>query len=103
MTVAALFVKLPYYGERRPPASDYRFLSADIGRTTRAMRQGVARAGVEVLDHLGEQPAEDAEGVDAQGQRARYASALRRKRSGRAFLGFIRSVPLSSSSRPFGA
>ncbi len=42
--VAALFVKLPYYGERRPPratASTKRFLSADIERTVTAMRQGV--------------------------------------------------------------
>lgn len=41
--VAALFVKLPYYGERRPtgPASETRFLSANIGRTTEAMRQGI--------------------------------------------------------------
>ena len=39
--VAALFVKLPYYGERRPPGSDARFLSADIDRSMGAMRQGV--------------------------------------------------------------
>src|SRR5579883_1302132 len=38
--VAALFVKLPYYGERRP-AGDKRFLSADIERSVTAMRQGV--------------------------------------------------------------
>ncbi|CAN5705114.1 hypothetical protein BH23PLA1_BH23PLA1_19730 [soil metagenome] len=38
--VAALFVKLPYYGERRPEASA-RFLSADIDRSVLAMRQGV--------------------------------------------------------------
>ncbi len=37
--VAALFVKLPYYGERRPAGK--RFLSADITRTITAMRQGV--------------------------------------------------------------
>jgi dienelactone hydrolase len=45
--VAALFVKLPYYGERRP-AGDRRFLSADIDRTVLSMRQGVCdvrRAG----------------------------------------------------------
>lgn len=43
--VAALFVKLPYYGERRPtngpgpvPA---KFLSEDIERTMNSMRQGV--------------------------------------------------------------
>ena len=39
--VAALFVMLPYYGERRPAGSDRRFLSADIERSVNAMRQGV--------------------------------------------------------------
>jgi len=39
--VAALFVKLPYYGERRPPGGEKRFLSADIERTLQSMRQGV--------------------------------------------------------------
>jgi poly(3-hydroxybutyrate) depolymerase len=42
--VAALFVKLPYYGERRPPnrpLSTRRFLSTDVERTVTAMRQGV--------------------------------------------------------------
>lgn len=39
--VAALFVKLPYYGERRPPGGDKRFLSADMERSMRSMRQGV--------------------------------------------------------------
>jgi dienelactone hydrolase len=42
--VAALFVKLPYYGERRPAAgglNSTRFLSADIERTVTAMRQGI--------------------------------------------------------------
>jgi poly(3-hydroxybutyrate) depolymerase len=42
--VAALFVKLPYYGERRPAEgapSTKRFLSSDIARTVIAMRQGV--------------------------------------------------------------
>jgi dienelactone hydrolase len=40
--VAALFVKLPYYGERRPPdAAGKRFLSSDIDRSILAMRQGV--------------------------------------------------------------
>jgi cephalosporin-C deacetylase-like acetyl esterase len=42
--VAALFVKLPYYGERRPAAGApdaRRFLSADIDRTVTAMRQGI--------------------------------------------------------------
>jgi dienelactone hydrolase len=42
--VAALFVKLPYYGERRPASgglNSRRFLSADIQRTVTAMRQGI--------------------------------------------------------------
>jgi dienelactone hydrolase len=43
--VAALFLKLPYYGERRPKAGPgpvpARFLSADIERTMTSMRQGV--------------------------------------------------------------
>ncbi len=45
--VAALFVKLPYYGERRGGGKG-KFLSTDIGRSTLAMRQGVCdvrRAG----------------------------------------------------------
>ncbi len=39
--VAALFVRLPYYGERRPPDESKRFLSTDIDRSISAMRQGV--------------------------------------------------------------
>src|SRR5436305_1132179 len=39
--VAALFVKLPYYGERRPRGGQKRFLSTDIERSVLAMRQGV--------------------------------------------------------------
>jgi len=43
--VAALFLKLPYYGERRPKAGPSpvprKFLTADIERTMTAMRQGV--------------------------------------------------------------
>lgn len=39
--VNALFVKLPYYGERRPPGIDARFLSSDIERSVLAMRQGI--------------------------------------------------------------
>jgi poly(3-hydroxybutyrate) depolymerase len=45
--VAALFLKLPYYGERRPKEGGLpgqagrRFLSADIDRSVTAMRQGV--------------------------------------------------------------
>ncbi|MDR3619575.1 MAG: prolyl oligopeptidase family serine peptidase [Paludisphaera borealis] len=50
--VAALFVKLPYYGERRPTGGPgpvpRKFLSDDIERSMRSMRQGVCdvrRAG----------------------------------------------------------
>jgi dienelactone hydrolase len=39
--VAALFVKLPYYGERRPAGGEQRFLSADMERSLLSMRQGV--------------------------------------------------------------
>jgi dienelactone hydrolase len=43
--VAALFVKLPYYGERRPlgelPGGNKRFLSTDIERSVASMKQGV--------------------------------------------------------------
>ncbi len=39
--VAALFIKLPYYGERRPAGEGKRFLSNDIDRSTLSMRQGV--------------------------------------------------------------
>lgn len=39
--VGALFIKLPYYGERRPPGEAKRFLSNDIDRSTLSMRQGV--------------------------------------------------------------
>ena len=39
--VAALFVKLPYYGERQQPGGRKRFLSSDIERSVLAMRQGV--------------------------------------------------------------
>jgi dienelactone hydrolase len=42
--VAALFVKLPYYGERRPSGpgtASKRFLSADIERSVTSMRQAV--------------------------------------------------------------
>jgi dienelactone hydrolase len=39
--VAALFLKLPYYGERRPKEGSKRFLSTDIERSVLAMRQGV--------------------------------------------------------------
>jgi dienelactone hydrolase len=38
--VGALFLKLPYYGERRGDR-DQRFLSMDVARSTQAMRQGV--------------------------------------------------------------
>ena len=39
--VAALFVKLPYYGERRGPDRSRRFLSTDAERSISSMRQGV--------------------------------------------------------------
>jgi dienelactone hydrolase len=44
--IAALFVKLPYYGERRPPGRNgavpsRRLVSSDIERTMTAMRQAV--------------------------------------------------------------
>jgi dienelactone hydrolase len=39
--VAALFVRLPYYGERRPAGGQKRFLSADIERSVTSMRQAV--------------------------------------------------------------
>jgi dienelactone hydrolase len=39
--VAALFVKLPYYGERRPAGGPQRFLSADVERSINSMRQAV--------------------------------------------------------------
>lgn len=41
--ITALFVKLPYYGERRPArlGDGKKFLSADIERSTLAMRQGI--------------------------------------------------------------
>jgi dienelactone hydrolase len=39
--VAALFVKLPYYGERRPRGMNSRFLSVDVDRSVRSMRQGI--------------------------------------------------------------
>lgn len=39
--VAALFLKLPYYGERRPAGGEKRFLSGDLDRSVGAMRQGI--------------------------------------------------------------
>lgn len=39
--VAALFVKLPYYGERRGDDPSKRFLSTDLSRSVNAMGQGV--------------------------------------------------------------
>jgi dienelactone hydrolase len=39
--VAALFVQLPYYGNRRPPGEPKRFLSGDAERSMAAMRQGI--------------------------------------------------------------
>ena len=57
--VAALFLKLPYYGERRPPGHPQRFLSTDVEETSLAMRQAVCdirRGG----SWLGNQPEVDA-------------------------------------------
>jgi dienelactone hydrolase len=39
--VAALFVQMAYYGPRRPPGSDQRFLSPNLARTTQNVRQTV--------------------------------------------------------------
>jgi dienelactone hydrolase len=39
--IGALFVSLPYYGERRPRGSRVRFLSLDVNHTTAAIRQAV--------------------------------------------------------------
>lgn len=39
--VAALFVRLPYYGERRAAGSGRRFLSGDLDASMGAMRQGI--------------------------------------------------------------
>ncbi len=39
--VGALFVKLPYYGERRPVGHPQRFLSTDVEETSLAMRQAI--------------------------------------------------------------
>lgn len=39
--VAALFLKMPYYGPRRDPASDARMVSADPRQTAAGMRQAV--------------------------------------------------------------
>jgi dienelactone hydrolase len=39
--IAALFVKLPYYGERRPVGGQQRFLSTDLERSMKSMQQGV--------------------------------------------------------------
>jgi hypothetical protein len=39
--VAALFLKLPYYGERRPAGSPARMISLDPNDTVRGMTQGV--------------------------------------------------------------
>ncbi|MGL4465771.1 MAG: alpha/beta hydrolase family protein [Planctomycetia bacterium] len=38
---AALFIKLPYYGERRPPGKSARFISEDLEKGMKAVRQGV--------------------------------------------------------------
>lgn len=39
--IAALFIKMPYYGERRPPGGKIKMLSPDLDRGQSAMRQTV--------------------------------------------------------------
>lgn len=39
--VAALFIKLPYYGERRSPRNPRRLMSKDVKQTVEGMTQGV--------------------------------------------------------------
>lgn len=39
--IAALFVKMPYYGERRPPGKEVKMLSADVGIASGAMQQTI--------------------------------------------------------------
>lgn len=39
--VGALFVKMPYYGPRRPAGKQIRMISADLDQTTQGMRQAV--------------------------------------------------------------
>jgi dienelactone hydrolase len=65
--IAALFVKLPYYGERRPAGDpNARFLSSDFERSMTSMRQGVCdvRRG---LAWLASQPGIDPERLGVTG------------------------------------
>lgn len=39
--VAAMFVKMPYYGERRPPGVSRAMLSVDVERSLNSLKQGV--------------------------------------------------------------
>jgi dienelactone hydrolase len=56
--VHALFVKLPYYGERRPPGLDRRMISVDLDRSMLTMRQGVCDVR-RALAWLGSRPGVD--------------------------------------------
>lgn len=64
--VAALFVKLPYYGERRPAGGEKRFLSTDMERSLLSMRQGVCDVRRAVA-WLGDQPEVDPERLGVTG------------------------------------
>jgi pimeloyl-ACP methyl ester carboxylesterase len=58
--VAALFIKLPYYGERRPVGNKVRLLSADLERGLGGMRQAVLDLR-RACDWIGTQPDLDAD------------------------------------------
>jgi dienelactone hydrolase len=60
----ALFVKLPYYGERRPPGT--KFLTPDIERSTLAMRQAVCDVR-RAIAWLAAQPENDGERLGVTG------------------------------------
>jgi dienelactone hydrolase len=67
--VAALFLKLPYYGERRPAGgglNSRRFLSSDIERTVTAMRQGICDVR-RAVRWLGSRPDIDKERIGVAG------------------------------------
>jgi dienelactone hydrolase len=78
--VAALFVKLPYYGERRPVGGQARFLSTDVERSVGSMKQGVLDVR-RAASWLAAQPEIDAErlgvaGISLGGIIASIASAV---------------------------
>ncbi len=64
--VASLFVRLPYYGERREAGSDRRFLSGDLDRSMLAMRQGICDVR-RALDWLAARPELDPERLGVAG------------------------------------